>query len=173
MDKTPLEIFDELQQKLANPEGTEARLVSDLLKDHISNSENDHGEVPKEALDHFDLMLEELLVVTMNVRRAFNGLRGHSGDHCPIPFSLRSAWGDISVLKGRVEITPTGVEVGFDGHGTCEVDSGAPVFIEQQNGVPRILCWSDINTPDITHLVGLGFANEKFRRDDNGIPTPK
>lgn len=178
MGKTPLEIFDELQQKLANPEGTEARLVSDLLEDHISNSENAHGEVSKEALDHFDLMLEELIVVTMRVRRAFNRLREHPGGQCPIPFSLCSAGGDGSVLDGHIEITCDGIEVGFKGYGTCSamggvVNRGAPLLIEQQNGVARVRAWTDINNPGYVSGMGLGGAQEAFRRDNNGTPTPE
>jgi hypothetical protein len=173
MGKTPLEIFDALWQEFARPEGTEARLVSDLLEDHISNSETDHGTVPEEALDHFDTMLEELLVVTMTVRRAFNRLREHAGDQCPIPFSLRSSGGEQATLQGRVEITPLGIEVGFKGYGTREVDNGAPVFIEQQNGVARMLVWTDINSPDYTTRIGLGLAQEKFRRDSDVTPTPE
>lgn len=172
MGKTPLEIFDKLQQMLT-PEGTEARLVADLLEDHISNSENDHGEVSKEALDHFDLMLEELLVVTMRVRRVFNKLRDHPGDKCPIPFCLCSAAGDNTVLDGRIEVTTDGIEIGFKGYGTRETDAGAPLFIEQQNGIARAFAWAEINSANATHYIGLGGAQEKFRRDDNVTPTPE
>lgn len=173
MGKTPLEIFDELQQKLANPKGTEARLVADLLEDHISNSENEYGEVSEEALGRFDLMLEELIVVTMRVRRAFNRLREHPGGQCPIPFSLCSARGDGSVLDGHIEITCDGIKVGFKGYGTRETDAGAPLFIEQQNGIARAFAWAEINSANATHCIGLGGAQEKFRRDDNVTPMPE
>jgi hypothetical protein len=171
MGKTPLEIFDELQQRLARPDGTEARLVSDLLEDHISNSETVHGTIPEEALDHFDTMLEELLVATMSVRRAFNRLREHPGNQCPIPFTLCSAGGDGSVLDGRIEITCDGIEVGFKGYGTPEVKGGAPIRIEQQNGVVRVRACHDINDPPgYPSGIGLGFAREEFRinRDQEG-----
>ncbi len=171
MGKTPFEIFDALRRMITNPEGTEARMVADLLEDHISNSETDHGVIPAEALDLFDTMLEELMVATMSVRRTFNALRDHPGDKCPIPFCLCSAAGDNTVLDGRIEVTTDGIEIGFKGYGTRETDAGAPLFIEQQNGIARAFAWAEINSANATHCIGLGGAQEKFRRDDNVTPT--
>jgi len=43
-----------------------------------------------------------------------------------------------------------------DGH-------GAPILIENRNGVPFLIVWANINQEDPTHVINLREASEKAR----------
>jgi hypothetical protein len=59
-----------------------------------------------------------------------------------------------------------GILVGFKGYGDFCSENGAgwPVLIENRDGVPCVVIWSDINKEGPTHVISLeGAAESKFK----------
>jgi hypothetical protein len=74
----------------------------------------------------------------------------------------------LASVEGRVEIGPGGVEVLFEGYGTCcmKPGYGSPIFIEYYEDKLTLRVWSDINSEDPTHVIDLEAARESARRED-------
>ena len=55
-----------------------------------------------------------------------------------------------------------GIEVYIEGYGTKNMPPGtsAPIYLEIQNGVPKLYVWADINSEDPTHIIDLSGAKE-------------
>ena len=67
-------------------------------------------------------------------------------------------------LQAKVEVTNDGITIGFNGHGTKDTYSGAPVYIEYHDGEVRVHIWTDINDPNPTTTT-LAAARESARID--------
>ena len=51
--------------------------------------------------------------------------------------------------------------ISFDGYGDCCRDGGPPVIIENRDGVPFLVVFSDINSEEPTHVISLAGASLK------------
>ena len=57
----------------------------------------------------------------------------------------------------------TYLDLVIEGFGTKAMPSGtsAPIYLEIQNGVPKLYVWADINEEDPTHIIDLSGAKEE------------
>ncbi len=53
-----------------------------------------------------------------------------------------------------------GIEIFIDGYGTKNMPPGAsgPIYLQIQDGVPKLYVWADINKEDPTHIIDLSGA---------------
>ena len=75
-------------------------------------------------------------------------------------------------VPGRIEIGPGGVEIFFEGHGTCcmQPGKGSLIFIEVYEGRLVMRIWADINSEDPTHVIDLEGSREAARTDEAAVP---
>jgi hypothetical protein len=97
--------------------------------------------------------------------------RAHDWDFVQMTFPLLNnghSDDQLASVEGRVEIGPGGVEVLFEGYGTCcmKPGYGSPIFIEYYEDKLTLRVWSDINSEDPTHVIDLEAARESARRED-------
>ena len=73
--------------------------------------------------------------------------------------------GDTARIKVKLELTPNGIAIGFEGYGekVMPEDLGKPVFIELYKGTPRVIVFGDINNEEATHIVSLDNTSERLR----------
>ena len=73
--------------------------------------------------------------------------------------------GDTARIKVKLELTPNGIAIGFEGYGEKVMPEGLgkPVFIELYKGMPRVIIFGDINREDATHIIGLEPTKETLR----------
>jgi hypothetical protein len=84
-----------------------------------------------------------------------------------IEISLADYQGEDSPhLKCKISIEPYGIAIAFEGYGEYTSEKGgAIIFIEQIEGVPRMLIWDDINKEDSVQEIGFEGAREELRQD--------
>jgi hypothetical protein len=75
---------------------------------------------------------------------------------------------DKKTLAARIDTDSAhgGILVGFEGYGDFFSENGAgwPILIENRDGVPCVVIWSDINKEGPTHVISLENAAEsKFK----------
>lgn len=70
-------------------------------------------------------------------------------------------------LKCELSLGYDGVGLRIDGHGVagCADEFGFVVFVEQADGVARVLVYADINTDDPTHVIPLNDALIERRKE--------
>lgn len=70
-----------------------------------------------------------------------------------------------SSLNCVVQISDRGITLSFDGYGDklSNPGYGEPILIENRDGVPHVVVWSDINQEDPTHTISLVDASEEKR----------
>jgi hypothetical protein len=69
---------------------------------------------------------------------------------------------DIMVDELGIYIRPHGY-----GEKTAENGHGFPIMIEQHDGAPRVIVWSNINKEEPTHFVDIGGAKESNRVEES------
>lgn len=78
-----------------------------------------------------------------------------------IHFTLDSNEDGGEKLSGYVMVAENGIEISFNGFSTATEDpeAGTPIFIENRNGIPHVLVWSDIQQEDPTDSISLENAS--------------
>lgn len=79
-------------------------------------------------------------------------------------FELKDMEGDGAPVKGFCSVTENGIEIKFEGFSTvCEPpESGTPILVENRDGIPVVIVWSDIRQEDPTHLISLKSAESSL-----------
>ena len=56
----------------------------------------------------------------------------------------------------------TGMDIVVEGYGVkgMELGTGSIIYLEIQNGVPKLYVWADITSEDPTHIIDLSGAKE-------------
>lgn len=84
-------------------------------------------------------------------------------DNCENPalrFDLIAAEGESRKrVQGRVIVDERGIYVQFEKFGT--VYDNVPMLIEQIDGIPRAVIWSDLKQEDATHYIDIPKARLK------------
>ena len=77
-----------------------------------------------------------------------------------LPFDLIAAEGESRKrVKGKVTVDERGVYLVFEKFGTVHDD--VPILIEQIDGIPRVVIWSDRKQEDATHHIDIPNARTK------------
>jgi hypothetical protein len=66
-------------------------------------------------------------------------------------------------ITGYISILSHQINVGFEGYGDCgsKKGYGFPILIENQNGIPHVVIYGDINQESPTHVISLENAADK------------
>ena len=67
--------------------------------------------------------------------------------------------------KKMIALNTHGLEVFIKGFGTKAMPPGtsAPIYLEIQDGVPKLYVWADIDSEDPTHIIDLSGAAEALQ----------
>ena len=75
--------------------------------------------------------------------------------------------GDTARIKVKLELTPNGIAIGFEGYGEKVMPKGLgkPIYVELYKGTPRIVVFGDINNEEATQIVSLEKTKETLRKE--------
>lgn len=159
---SPVRIYDELHKRAHESVPPAMRDVCDAVLNYAAIFKPDTA-----VLEDVDAALQDVLLMVRRMRQDLNELRPTHphGYLCPEKLTLECQHQEGPDLGAEVSVNRHGIFVRFDGYGCATDDDGECVLIEQLNGVPRVIVWSDINEEDPTHLIELDAAAQTARED--------
>lgn len=88
-------------------------------------------------------------------------------------FTLKDQADPSRTLNGEVVANNGNIEIRFDGYGEHDAnpEHGSPIVVEVWEGHLRCLCFADINSCDVSHIIDLEGARESNRVEESDPPA--